>query len=94
MSVSRSGPSSFTGRENLSQSGILCAHCGKQFSVLDPAADKHMPPPEELLCDGAVPVPNFGWFCCQDCGRAYETEVGVRFQRNAGGLISYYGPGE
>ena len=88
------GPFVITGSEHLSTSGIVCAQCDKLLAVLDPATDMHTPPPEELLRAGAVPVPNFGWFCCQDCGGSYETESGVRFQRNAAGLISYYGPGE
>jgi hypothetical protein len=90
----RIGPFVLTGGANLSPSGIVCAHCNKQLSVFDPAADKHTPSPEELARAGAVAVPNFGWFCCQQCGRAYETELGVRFQRDAAGLISNYGQGE
>lgn len=54
----------------------------------------HTPSPEELQAAGAVQVPNFGWFCSQECGQAYETEFGVGFERNAAGHISYYGSGK
>lgn len=90
----RIGPFVVTGKANLSPTGIVCAYCDKQLSILDRAADKHTPSPEGLTSAGAVAVPNFGWFCCQECGRAYESEFDVRFQRNAAGLISYYGVGE
>ena len=83
-----------TGREDLSSTGIVCATCGELLAVLTPAGDTHDHSPEELLRGGAVAVPNFGWFCSQACGRSYEAESGLRFQRNAAGLISYYGPGE
>ena len=63
------GPFVITGQENLSGSGIACANCNKLLAVLDPATDMHTTPPQKLLRDGAVPIPNFGWFCCQDCGR-------------------------
>ena len=88
------GPFIVTGRDNLSPSGIVRANCGKQLSFLDRAADMHTPSPEELQAAGAVQVPNFGWFCSQECGQAYETEFGVGFERNAAGHISYYGSGK
>ena len=90
----RIGPFVVTDMANLSPNGIVCAYCDKQLSTLDRAADEHTPSPEELTSAGAVAVPNFGWFCCQECGQAYEAELGVRFQRDATGLIRYYGLGE
>lgn len=88
------GPFVITGQEHLSGSGIACASCNKLLAVLDPATNTLSPTPEELLREGAVPIPNFGWFCCQECGRTQETELGVQLQRNAEGIISYYRPGE
>lgn len=82
-----------TDQEDSSPAGIVCVYCGKRLSVFDRATDKHTPSPEALLSSGAVPVPNFGWFCSQECGQSYESEYGVRFQRNADGLINYYETG-
>jgi hypothetical protein len=40
---------------------------------------------------GAVPVPNFGWFCSQECATRYEGASGRRmFDRNAAGEVQYY----
>jgi hypothetical protein len=70
---------------------IICAHCGKILARAQPERDTHVPPPEELLASGAVAVPNFGWFCGQDCATRFEQDKGRRmFDRNAAGEIQYY----
>jgi hypothetical protein len=69
---------------------IRCAMCDKLLAMASMASDRHSPSPEELLERGAVPVPNFGWFCSQECGRRYTEETGVRFDRDAEGNIRYY----
>jgi hypothetical protein len=70
--------------------GIVCTECGKKLASYDPQTDNHIPPPEELYAQGAVPVPNFGWFCSQDCGWAYQNRTGIKFDRQADGKIDYY----
>jgi len=70
---------------------IVCAHCEKLLARADVDRDTHVPPPEELLVSGAVPVPNFGWFCSQECATRYEQAKGRRmFDRNADGEVQYY----
>jgi hypothetical protein len=90
----RIGPFVVTSRENLAACAILCAQCGKELTTCDPVTGDPETPPEALFRAGAVPVPNFGWFCGQACGDAYEAEFGVRFPRDATGRISDYGPSE
>lgn len=75
---------------DLDPCGIACRHCGKLLSVADKVAETLAPSIEDLLHAGAVAVPNFGWFCGQDCGDAYSREHGVAFQRDARGQIAYY----
>ena len=70
--------------------GIACRHCGKLLSIFDVATDIHTPPVAELVAAGAVAVPNFGWFCGQECADAYSREYGVAFQRDSSGKVSYY----
>jgi hypothetical protein len=75
---------------DLDPRGIACRYCGKLLSTFDKVSDTHTPTVEQLLAAGAVPVPNFGWFCGQDCGDTYSREHGVAFQRDASGKITYY----
>jgi hypothetical protein len=71
--------------------GILCAHCGKLLARALPGQNIQSPPPEQLMKSGAVPVPNFGWFCSQECATRYEGASGRRmFDRNAAGEVQYY----
>lgn len=86
----RHGSVVITKQSNLSQEGITCSHCGKLLSKFDKESDTHDPPVALLITSGAVPIPNFGWFCGQACGDAYSAEFGVVFQRNQDGKISYY----
>jgi hypothetical protein len=65
----------------------VCAYCEKFIANFE---FNDAPRPEELLAAGMVPVPNFGWFCCQDCADSYERDYGIHFQRNATGKVSYY----
>lgn len=87
----RLGSFIITGEANLSQDGgITCAHCGKLLATHDKKTDGFDPAPKQLLASGAVPVPNFGWFCSQACGDAYSAEFDVQFARDADGKIFYY----
>lgn len=86
----RIDPFIVTTKANLSDDGIICAHCGKVLSKYNKQSDSHQPQPENLLANGTVPVPNFGWFCSQVCGNAYSEKFGVAFQRNVKGEITYY----
>ena len=79
-----------TSKEDLSEAGILCANCGKNLSFLC-TSDSGEVEAERLFREfGAIPVPNFGWFCCQQCGDEYSKEFGISFQRNKDGQIAYY----
>jgi len=70
---------------------IICEQCRKMLARADVEHNTHAPPPEDLLAAGAVPVPNFGWFCSQECAAAYEQAKGRRmFDRNAAGEVQYY----
>lgn len=80
----------FTKAADLDPRGIACRRCGKLLSTLDKASDTLSPSVEELVKAGAVPVPNFGWFCGQDCGDAYSRENNINFQRDANGKIAYW----
>jgi hypothetical protein len=80
-----------TSQRNLSNDGsIICAHCQKVLAAYDAASDQHSPTPETLTGQGAIPVPNFGWLCSQDCAVAYEEAHGVNFRRDSSSKISYY----
>jgi hypothetical protein len=81
----------FSGNMSQTFPDILCAHCGKLLARAVPERDAHSPSPEELLASGAVPIPNFGWFCNQECAKHYERAKGRRmFDRNAAGEVQYY----
>ena len=69
---------------------IRCVACNKLLAHYDSDTDTHRPPPEELLRDEKVPVPNFGWFCSQECGNIYSERTGIKFDRDANGNIRYY----
>ena len=76
---------------NISFSDIVCAHCGRVLARAEPERDTHVPGPEELLAAGAVPVPNFDWFCSQECATHFEQAAGrCMFDRNAAGEVQYY----
>src|SRR5829696_4225545 len=72
---------------------ILCASCGKLLARYNSPTDDFTPSCEQIFAGGAVPVPNFGWLCSQECADAYEREHGVMFQRNAEGKVEYYPEG-
>src|SRR5262249_8280149 len=70
---------------------IVCEQCKKVLARADVEHDAHVPAPEELVATGAVAVPNFGWFCSQDCAKQYEQAKGRQmFDRNAAGEVQYY----
>lgn len=70
---------------------IVCAQCEKIVARFDAGSQTHIPTPEALYAAGAVPVPNFGWFCSQACATNYEQAKGRRmFDRNKAGEVQYY----
>jgi hypothetical protein len=70
---------------------IVCEQCRKVLARANVEQDTHVPHPEALLATGAIPVPNFGWFCTQECAALYEQAKGSRmFDRNAAGEVQYY----
>jgi hypothetical protein len=89
----RIGPFVITHAADLNPEGIDCAMCGKLLARCDPSTDVLTPSCEEILSAGAVPIPNFGWFCSQQCADDYEREFGIKFQRNEEGRVEYYPEG-
>jgi hypothetical protein len=80
-----------TSEEHRGEAGILCANCGKNLSLLCASDSSDSGEVERLFREfGAIPVPNFGWFCCQKFGDEYSKEFGISFQRNKDGQIAYY----
>ena len=69
---------------------IVCAFCHKRLAEYGPEKDTFDPAPEQLASYGYIAVPNFGWFCSQECADAYEAATGIRFQRDAAGFTNYY----
>jgi len=65
-----------------------CQYCGVVIANI--ISDKMVPSPEECYSNGNVPVPNFGWFCSQDCANKYETEYDIKFARTEEGKVDYY----
>ena len=64
--------------------------CKKILATHIPDDDSFRPSCDELASQGHVAVPNFGWFCAQDCGWKFEKEFGIHFQRDSDGNINYY----
>ena len=71
-----------TGENNLSEEGIICALCKKLLSRYDKDTDSHSIEPEVLMKSGAIPIPNFGWFCSASCSDSYSAKFDVHFQRD------------
>ena len=66
---------------------LICSYCDKVLAeVLN---DALRPAWDDLVRTGALPIPNFGWFCSHTCADAYEADYGIRFQRDASGIVSY-----
>ncbi len=68
---------------------ITCANCDKFLAKYIAEIDAHEPTFDELVECGNVAVPNFGWFCSQKCGNAYEKLKDLHFQRDESGKINY-----
>ena len=68
-----------------------CQNCNKKIAEF--IDDKMVPSPAECHKEGNVPVPNFGWFCSQDCAGQYEKKYDIRFARTKEGKIDYYADG-
>jgi len=67
---------------------VNCSQCGKVIAELQD--DGMNPKAEDCYKSGNVPVPNFGWFCSQECAVEYEKSHDVRFARTIDGRIDYY----
>jgi hypothetical protein len=67
---------------------VTCLNCAKVIATFE--NDTMIPSPEECYAAGNVPVPNFGWFCSQQCAVDFEKTGGVRFERTEHGTIDYY----
>lgn len=67
---------------------VKCQFCTKVIASLVDGV--MIPSAAKCYHSGNVPVPNFGWFCSQDCAEKYEMKEDVRFSRNKDGEIDYY----
>lgn len=67
---------------------VECANCRKILSEI--TNDILSPIAEEMFANGNVPIPNFGWFCSQTCGKAYSIKTKINFQLDKNGDINYY----
>jgi hypothetical protein len=65
-----------------------CQFCNKTIARV--INDKMIPSAEECYKHGNVPVPNFGWFCSQDCATEYEGQYDIKFSRTPKGTVDYY----
>ena len=69
---------------------IDCRFCGKIMAGSVQDTDEARPTPEEMYRAGNVPIPNFGWFCSQECASRYEKTARVQFRRNQDDRVDYY----
>lgn len=65
-----------------------CQYCGKIIAEI--ISDDMVPSADECYKKGNVPIPNFGWFCSQDCVNKYEAEYDIKFARTKEGKVDYY----
>ena len=65
-----------------------CQLCDKIIAAFD--HDTMKPSAEECYRSGNVPVPNFGWFCSQQCASDYETTFDIKFEKTIDGKVDYY----
>ncbi|WP_153800113.1 hypothetical protein [Foetidibacter luteolus] len=68
-----------------------CQFCDTIVAKL--TEDAMIPSAEECYKSGNVPVPNFGWFCSQDCATKYEKKYDIKFARTSDGKVDYYADG-
>ena len=65
-----------------------CSYCGKIIAQI--TEDSMIPSFVECYKTGAVPVPNFGWLCSQNCANKYEEKYHIKFGRTKEGKVDYY----
>jgi hypothetical protein len=70
------------------EDNLQCQFCDKV--IAKQTASTMAPSPEECYKSGNVPIPNFGWFCSQDCATAYEKKYDIKFARTIDGKVDYY----
>jgi len=66
-----------------------CQFCDKTIAEIK-NNNIMIPSAEECYQSGNVPVPNFGWFCSQECALDYETKFDIKFARTKEGKVDYY----
>jgi hypothetical protein len=65
-----------------------CRSCETLIAKIE--SNEMDPSAEDCYNNGRVPIPNFGWFCDQDCALQYELKHSRQFARNSDGKIDYY----
>lgn len=65
-----------------------CQFCDKKIAGIK--NDIMIPSAEECYQSGNVPVPNFGWFCSQECASDYETKFDIKFAKTKDEKIDYF----
>ena len=77
-----------TKEEDINEDFIKCVYCDKIILETKGMDDKAMDNNwQQLIESGNIAVPNFGWFCSQDCGHQYAKEFRVNFQLDENGKI-------
>lgn len=67
---------------------VFCQSCHKKLA--DYVNEIPTPSFNKLYKSGAIPVPNFGWICSQECAEKLEKQIDIQFQRDLEGKIDYY----
>lgn len=67
---------------------VFCQSCHKKLA--DYINETPIPSFKELYQSGAIPVPNFGWICSQECAEIFEKQTDIQFARDSKGKIDYY----
>lgn len=65
-----------------------CEYCQKILVAI--ISGNMVPSFEENYKKGNIPIPNWGWFCNQDCAEKYEMEHEIQFARTKERKIDYY----
>lgn len=78
----------FTEHSKQSDDIIVCQSCSKKLA--DYINHTPIPSFKELYKSGAVPVPNLGWLCSQECAERFEKQIDIQFARDSKGTIDYY----
>lgn len=70
------------------EDNVRCFNCEKLINeIIDGVIT---PSYVECYNNGAIPVPNAGWLCSQECALDFELKHQIKLERNSDGLVDYY----